>query len=235
MDQENPPPPGGDEPRPPGNEPPPPPSGPPPPPAGGPPPPPPSYTPPPPPPSYTPPPPPAPQPGPTPPGYGPPGISQPPPPQPGMTPAYAAPMGMAGAMAQPYAAFGWRLLAYIIDSLIIGIPFGIIALVLRLSTNGSGYYGFSGLESLVFIAYLTYMWSSRGQTVGMMVLNLKVVDAETGGPLTLTKALIRAVVLYAEVLFCICIVGLVGALWMIWDPRRQAIHDKAAGTVVLKG
>jgi uncharacterized RDD family membrane protein YckC len=153
-----------------------------------------------------------------------------------MAPAYAAPMGMAGgALAQPYAAFGWRLLGYIIDALIVGIPFGIIGLILRISTSGSGYYSFSGLESLVFIAYVTYMWSSRGQTVGMMVLNLKVVDAVTGGPLTLPKALIRAVVLYAELLFCICIVGLVAGLWMIWDPRRQAIHDKAAGTVVLKG
>jgi uncharacterized RDD family membrane protein YckC len=101
--------------------------------------------------------------------------------------------------------------------------------------GSSGSYGVSGLGSLVLIAYFTYMWSSRGQTVGMMALNLKVVDAETGGPLTLAKALIRAVVLYAELLFCVCIVGLVGGLWMLWDPRRQAIHDKAAGTVVLKG
>ncbi len=151
-----------------------------------------------------------------------------------MTPSYGAPMGMAGVgLSQPYAAFGWRLLAYIIDSLIVGIPFGIIAAALRSGTNGN--YGISGLESLVFIGYLAYMWSSRGQTVGMMALNLKVVDAQTGGPLTMAKALIRAVVLYAEVLFCVCIVGLVGGLWMIWDPRRQAIHDKAAGTVVLKG
>jgi uncharacterized RDD family membrane protein YckC len=140
-----------------------------------------------------------------------------------MTPGYGAPMGMAGGgLAQPYAGFGWRLLAYVI-----------VAAILRSGTNGS--YGISGLESLVFIAYLTYMWSSRGQTIGMIPFNMKVVDAGTGGPLTLPKALIRAVVLYAEVLFCICIVGLVAGLWMIWDPRRQAIHDKAAGTVVLKG
>jgi uncharacterized RDD family membrane protein YckC len=152
-----------------------------------------------------------------------------------MAPAYG-PMGMAGGtLAQPYAAFGWRLLAYIIDALIIGIPFGVLTLLLRVGTNTSGTYGLGSLETLVFIGYLTYMWSSRGRTVGMMALNLKVVDADTGGQVTLPKALIRAVVLYAELLFCVCIVGLVGALWMLWDPRRQAIHDKAAGTVVLKG
>jgi uncharacterized RDD family membrane protein YckC len=157
-----------------------------------------------------------------------------PPPPPGMAPAFGAPMGMAGvAMTQPYAAFGWRLLAVVIDYLIIAIPFGIIGAIVRSSTSGS--YGVSGLGSIALIAYFTYLWSSRGQTVGMMLLNLKVVDAVTGGPLSMGKALIRAVVLYAELLFCVCIVGLVAGLWMIWDPRRQAIHDKAAGTVVLKG
>jgi len=145
-------------------------------------------------------------------------------------------MGMAGGtLAQPYAAFGWRLLAYIIDSLIVGIPFAIIGAILRSANSTGGTYGLGGVESLVFIGYLAYMWSSRGQTIGMIPFNLKVVDADTGGQLTMVKALIRAVVLYAEVLFCICIVGLVGGLWMLWDPRRQAIHDKAAGTVVLKG
>ena len=149
-----------------------------------------------------------------------------------MTPAYAAPMGMVGGVGQNYGSFGWRLLAYIIDALIIGIPFGIIAGILRSGTNGS--YGLGGLEAIVFIGYLTYMWSSRGQSFGMIPFNLKIVDADTGGPLTLPKALIRAVVLEAEIIFCICIVGLVAGLWMLWDPRKQAIHDKAAGTVVLK-
>ncbi|MDQ6917908.1 MAG: RDD family protein [Candidatus Dormibacteraeota bacterium] len=152
-----------------------------------------------------------------------------------MTPGYGGAVGMAGGgIATNYGGFGWRLLAYIIDALIVGIPFGIIAAILRVSYTSSGYYGISGLESLVFIAYVTYMWSSRGQTIGMIPFNLKVVDATTGGPLTMTKALIRAVVLMAEIYFCVCIVGLVGALWMIWDPRKQAFHDKAAGTLVLK-
>lgn len=149
-----------------------------------------------------------------------------------MTPAYAAPMGMAGAVGQNYASFGWRLLAVIIDSLIVGIPFGIIAAALHQGTNGQA--GIGGLEAIVFIGYLAYMWSSRGQSIGMMPFNLKVVDADTGGPLTMPKAIIRAVVLYAEFLFCVCIVGLVAGLWMLWDPRKQGIHDKAAGTVVLK-
>jgi uncharacterized RDD family membrane protein YckC len=213
MSEQTPPPPGGEPPEPPASEPP----------SGGPP-------PPPPPPSYSPPPPPPP------PAYAPvPGQYQPQPPF-GSGPGYGAPQAMAGPGLANYAGFGWRLLAYILDSLIIGIPFGIIGFALRVNTDATHVnYGFSGLESLVLLAYLAYMWSSRGQTIGMIPFNLKVVDANTGGPLSLQAAVIRAVVLYAEVLFCICIVGLVGALWMIWDPRKQAIHDKAAGTIVLKG
>jgi uncharacterized RDD family membrane protein YckC len=139
---------------------------------------------------------------------------------------------MAGGVGQNYAGFGWRLLAVIIDSLIVGIPFSIIAAILRQGTNGQ--VGLGGIEAIAFIAYLAYMYSSRGQTFGMIPFNLKVVDADTGGPITMPKAIIRAVVLYAEFLFCVCIVGLVAGLWMLWDPRKQAIHDKAAGTVVLK-
>jgi uncharacterized RDD family membrane protein YckC len=28
------------------------------------------------------------------------------------------------------------------------------------------------------------------------------------------------------------LVGALGWLWMLWDPQKQAIHDKIAGTIV---
>jgi uncharacterized RDD family membrane protein YckC len=30
----------------------------------------------------------------------------------------------------------------------------------------------------------------------------------------------------------LCIIGWIGFLWMFWDPMRQGIHDKVAGTIV---
>jgi uncharacterized RDD family membrane protein YckC len=28
--------------------------------------------------------------------------------------------------------------------------------------------------------------------------------------------------------------ALINESWLLWDPRRQCLHDKAAGTVVVK-
>jgi uncharacterized RDD family membrane protein YckC len=28
--------------------------------------------------------------------------------------------------------------------------------------------------------------------------------------------------------------ALLNELWLLWDPRRQCLHDKAAGTIVVK-
>jgi uncharacterized RDD family membrane protein YckC len=70
-----------------------------------------------------------------------------------------------------------------------------------------------------------------GQTIGMRVLNLKVVTV-TGESLDLTKALIRAIILVAEVE--ILIIGWIGLIWAAFDPQKQAVHDKVAGTYVVK-
>ncbi|TMF37046.1 MAG: RDD family protein, partial [Chloroflexi bacterium] len=46
------------------------------------------------------------------------------------------------------------------------------------------------------------------------------------------KAALRGFIWVLEVGFTICIIGAIGWLWQLWDPQRQAIHDKVAGTIV---
>jgi uncharacterized RDD family membrane protein YckC len=46
-------------------------------------------------------------------------------------------------------------------------------------------------------------------------------------------AVLRGLVWWLEVAFC-C-VGAIGWMWMFWDPQRQALHDKVAGTIVTAG
>jgi uncharacterized RDD family membrane protein YckC len=87
---------------------------------------------------------------------------------------------------------------------------------------------------LVALAYLTYFWASRGQTVGMMVFGFRVRDQKTGALPTGRQALTRAGGWLGELVLSVVVVGLIGGLWMFWDPRRQALHDKVAGTIVTK-
>ena len=75
----------------------------------------------------------------------------------------------------------------------------------------------------------------RGQTLGKMVWDVRVRDAATGGPLGVPKAAIRY--LAPTLLFLIPIAGfilwIVDGLWPLWDGRRQAMHDKLAGSMVV--
>ena len=188
--------------------------------------------PPPPPPSYGAPPPPPPPP----PSYG-----APPPPAYGTSPggAYGAQPGF-GMSSGPTDAFGrplaewWkRLVAIIIDGLIVGIPMQIVLAVLGLNDSvGASLFG--GLLTLVVsVLYLGLLnGGEKGQTVGKMALQIQVRSAETGGPLGEGPGMLRALIY--DGLFYLCVIpGIINGLSPLWDSRRQAWHDKAVNSVVV--
>ena len=137
--------------------------------------------------------------------------------------------GGGGAMAVPgnLASPGMRIVGGLIDVVIIVVVFGIVDVILRDAR------GFAGLINLILVlGYFGYFWSSRGASIGMMPFGFKVRDINTGQYPSMGKAVLRGFIWWLEVAFTVCIIGLVGWLWQIWDPRHQAIHDKVAGTIV---
>lgn len=82
-----------------------------------------------------------------------------------------------------------------------------------------------GWMGLYFIVFLPY-WD--GRTPGKHLLGLRAVRLD-GKPITLWNAFERFGG-YAAGLAT----GLLGFAQVYWDPNRQAIHDKIAGTVVLR-
>jgi uncharacterized RDD family membrane protein YckC len=81
-------------------------------------------------------------------------------------------------------------------------------------------------------AYLIILISRRGQTLGNMALRTKVVDAANGALPTPGRAAIRWVI---QLLLGITVIGgILDILWPLWDSRNQTIHDKAAGTLVVR-
>jgi uncharacterized RDD family membrane protein YckC len=154
------------------------------------------------------------------------GMMPPPPPPPGgyMQP----PMGGGGAMAAGnLASPGLRIVGGLIDVVILIVINGIISAILK------DVRGLAGLINLIVdVGYFAYFWSSRGQSIGMMPFGFKVRDIATGQFPTLGKAALRGFIWTLEVGFTICIIGAVGWLWQLWDPQKQAIHDKVAGTIV---
>src|SRR5258708_1428008 len=75
----------------------------------------------------------------------------------------------------------------------------------------------------------TYLLGSTGQSWGRRVAGLKVVNAE-GAPIGFWRALGRS-------LFAIYISAprfYLGFLWVIWDAKKQAWHDKVFRTLVVR-
>lgn len=79
---------------------------------------------------------------------------------------------------------------------------------------------------LVYQTVCTAIW---GQTLGKKLVKIKVVRSDNSPKVGFIKAFIREVVgKFLSSFF------LLGYLWVIWDKKKQAWHDKLAGTVVVK-
>jgi uncharacterized RDD family membrane protein YckC len=129
----------------------------------------------------------------------------------------------AGNMASP----GLRIVGGLIDFVILVVVGGIIGLILQKAQALAGVIGL-----VVDIAYFGYFWSSRGASIGMMPFGFKVRDMATGQYPTMGKAALRGFIWTIEASLTFCLIGAVGWLWMLWDPQKQALHDKVAGTIV---
>ena len=177
----------------------------------------------------------------------PPGPPPPPPPPPGGFGApppgyvvYGAHTGPPGSLA--LAGFWSRVGAALIDGLLLGIPFAILAAMVVDSPdlNVTVSYGYRSdapawlnlLSTLVGVTY--YAWfegGPTGQTIGKRALGIRVVDAATGQPpIGYGRGIGRYFARIISAIPC----GL-GYLWMLWDGRKQTWHDKIVGTLVVKG
>lgn len=86
---------------------------------------------------------------------------------------------------------------------------------------------------LYYVYYVEMMFRS-GQTIGKRVMKLRVVPLDPTATLTRAAAAKRYAV---EVVAGIIVPFLpyVDGLWQLWDkPYQQTLHDKAAGTIVIK-
>lgn len=75
--------------------------------------------------------------------------------------------------------------------------------------------------------YLGWMWSYKGQTLGMQAWRLRVEDSE-GRAITLNQALLRFAV-GALALLC----GGLGLIWLLWDPQSRSWQDMASNSRIV--
>ena len=153
-----------------------------------------------------------------------PGSQTPYPSQPPPGVGYQAPVTPAwtGKGSGPRANFGQRLVALLVDWLVLLVPNVILILLL---SDGLA----QALGALVGIVYFASLEGGpTGQTVGKRTLGIRVIDLRAGGPIGYGRAVLRYI---GRILSTIVV--LLGYFWMIWDAESQTWHDKIAGSVVV--
>ena len=118
--------------------------------------------------------------------------------------------------------FGTRLGAFALDALLV---FVIAGPIVALFTGRAG----APLLFVVAPAIATvFFWHRFGGTPGKLTLSARIVDARSGGRPSLARLVIRylAYIISAAPLF-------LGFAWIAIDRRKQAWHDKIAGTKVV--
>lgn len=128
------------------------------------------------------------------------------------------------------AGFWVRVGAFLIDSIVIGIVAGIFTGGEAVTNPDITNARHTGLENIASFLFFTIMWSSigNGQTLGMRLLGLRVVDRD-GKPIGYGTAVLRYIGLILSF-----VVILIGVIWVAFDPRKQGWHDKIAGTFVVR-
>lgn len=135
-----------------------------------------------------------------------------------------------------YAGFWIRVLAVIIDSIIIGIVFYPIlhamfpTRTIMMSEFDSSYVNdpASGVRSVVLMIYSILMLHYYDATIGKRMLGLKVTSVDGKKP-----AVLDIVIRETIGKFLSAIVFGIGFITVGVDPKKQGWHDKLAKTVVV--
>ncbi len=133
------------------------------------------------------------------------------------------------------ATWGERLIAYIIDTLLLGIAIGWLTLPglrwmpLTWGVTFPNWIPFVdfGFRNVVYFVYWMFLEQMYGQSVGKMAMKIRVADLD-GGPLTMQQAAVQSIG-KAFLLPLDLILG-----WFLYPSRQQRLFNNLSETVVLK-
>ena len=137
-----------------------------------------------------------------------------------------------------YAGFVSRMIAYGIDLAVVTISLILLGWLVNTTQSLLSIPDFltpelsliiSGVVAfLIVVGYYVILWTAAGQTVGKLIMGLRVVSAEGKPHITFGQSVRRFIgyIVSAIPLFA-------GFIWILIDNERQGWHDKIAGTHVV--
>lgn len=128
--------------------------------------------------------------------------------------------------------FGRRTLCMIYDFLLflaIWFVASLIFIVIVQDTNFTYFKPIYQFYSLSIIGiYFIWFWTHGGQTLAMQTWKMRIV-AKDGSALTMKRAITR---------YLFAVIGItsfgIGIIWALIDRDRQYLHDRLAGTRIVK-
>ena len=147
------------------------------------------------------------------------------------------------------AAIGARVVATLIDFVILWIILSIIGGILSDITIAGGFIR-TIIAALVAFGYFVYSWTAWRATPGQRVLGLRTVNEADGAAPTRNEAIVRFAFLFGPIVvysvisasqlgilsFLVALLMIGYYVYLIYsaatDPRKQGFHDKQSGTMV---
>ncbi len=154
-----------------------------------------------------------------------------------------------------------RVIAFIIDAIVIAVIMFFVTIILGTIGLAAGMFGstsgtyigsivYAVVSTLIGAAYFIYTWTSMRATVGMRALGMQIGNAADGATLTQDQAIRRYLALAAPGIVGSALsglpvigwlLGLVSLAWVIYllyttyqSPTKQGFHDVFAHTMVVK-
>ena len=135
-----------------------------------------------------------------------------------------------------YSGFWRRVAASLIDSVILSVVGFILGMVFGVAmvsggTDDTEVVELTGNVVGLFLGWLYYALmesSSKQATIGKMVMGIKVTDLE-GNQISFARASGRH---FGKIISSLILA--IGYLMMLWTEKKQTLHDKMAGCLVVK-
>ncbi|ABI58861.1 RDD domain containing protein [Nitrosomonas eutropha C91] len=128
--------------------------------------------------------------------------------------------------------FGRRILALAYEFLLLLGVWFIAAFLFHLVFRDTSAEYFRPLFQFYLLCiggiYFIWFWTHGGQTLAMQTWKLRLVS-ENGGKVTMQQAMVR----YLMAVIGISFLGF-GLLWALFNRDRQFLHDKLAGTRIIR-
>jgi uncharacterized RDD family membrane protein YckC len=133
-----------------------------------------------------------------------------------------------------YVGFWARVLASLVDTVLLILLLMVLSLLTIDGFHFDPLQPSSDLMDFVINTIIPAMvvlvfWARVQATPGKMMVHARIVDAKTGADPRPMQLVIRYLGYFVS-----CIVFGLGFVWIAFDPRKQGLHDKMAGTVVIR-